>query len=105
VSVYAFAQYVFTLPVSQGPIVLQLKAFTDLKPNQRVVHQTIRRVIGISHTPKKLTINADHPAYSTILAMAMTSAEMIEAFDLQAESSKQAKSNAKLIATIAELLG
>jgi hypothetical protein len=88
-----FKLYVFTIPAAQEPIVLKLRAWDKLKTDERVVHQTIRRIVGIAHTPLKLTINADHPAYQPILALGMTTAEMAEDYahmDAQAKKGKAA---------------
>lgn len=100
----AFKLYTFTVPQQGEPIELKLRAWDKLKEDERVVHQTIRRIVGIAHTPLKLTINADHAAYQTILALGMTTAEMQADYAEQATYSKKAKAAIKLIDEMRSLI-
>jgi hypothetical protein len=100
-----FHLYVAKLPAAQEPIKLTLKAWDKLKEDERVWHQTVRRAIGIKHTPKTITIKPDHAAYDVILAMAMTQEEMVADYAGQNAQHIADLKARKLIATIAELLG
>jgi hypothetical protein len=100
-----FSLYVYTVPAQGQPIKAKLSPWTALKDDQRVVHQTIRRLLGISHTPKTLTIPADHINYQAILDLGMTSAEMLTELNGRNAEQAEVKAMRKLIADIQELLG
>ena len=97
--------YTFTVPAQGEPIKAKLSAWTQLKDDQRVVHQTIRRLVGISHTPKTLTIPADHINYQAILDLGMTSAEMLAEAGERKDVELQNKQLRVTLANIKELLG
>ena len=100
-----YSLYVFTVPAQGEPIKAKLSAWTNLKDDQRVVHQTIRRLLGIAHTPKTLTIQPDHLHYQTILDLGMTSAEMLAEAGERKEDELQTKQLRITLANIKELLG
>lgn len=102
-----FAQFVGLLPTNGEAFSLKLsKGWDDLPAGHVALNQTeVRRALGIPHTPKSVKVEADNPAYAGLVSLGRTSQAQVEKFEAMALRAKDNKSNAKLMASLRELLG
>ena len=106
-----FAQYVFVIPTTNNdPIKLALSKSWDSIPETKatITQAQLRRALGIPHTPARLTVAADHPAYASIITMGQTAAQHVDKFAQQAATAKDTRRKAKafnaLLDSIKDLL-
>ena len=105
---YGFAQYTDPNYVPGGDLNLKLDVAWATREAAEgcelvIVHQTIRRVLGMVHTPKKIVIRAQDPRIDDVLKLnSKTNAAHRATFDAQAEQAATDKANRVIVKTLRE---